>query len=580
MPIVNDAAMAVNVNVGVMGHVDSGKTSLVGALSTCLSTCALDKHPQSKARGITLDLGFSSFTWKTKAGGDVRFTLVDCPGHASLIRTIIGATQIIDLYLLVVDATKGIQTQTAECLVLAEVSPCDAMVVVLNKIDQVDEKRRDKVEKVVRKVLAGTKFKGCDIVPASAKPGEPVGIEQVAEKLVDIVPERVMAERSGTTKDGNGGGGGIASEARDEVAGPPPLIYAVDHCFAIKGQGTVLTGTVLQGSLRVNQMVAIPRLGLSRKVKTMQVFKQPVEVATKGSRVAVCTTQIDPKLIERDYLSQADLPRDQQVVATFDMCVGTVSRIAFFKENVSSGSKIHLTLGYTTVLAEAHFFLPERKNGERGGHEGNEEAFDLARDYAHLGELEALGRAGEAEDGQVYAVLVFDKAVTCPVGTAYIASRLDLDVHTKQCRLAFHGTLLRIHPFDGCHQSQGGAQAGAGGDSRRDWLRAIRIGKLKSRAGKVERIDKSDPAVCIVSGFFTKDSDISKFLGQEVYYAGPLVSELSEGGNGNGGSGGRMRGTLESSFGKSGKVKVRFEASAAHLLGGEVTIAFKKYLFR
>ena len=154
-----------NVNVGVMGHVDSGKTSLVAALSTRLSTCALDKHPQSKQRGITLDLGFSSFTIDKKlldlglgeeerqeapvtdkvedeAGGNegkLQFTLVDCPGHSSLIRTIIGATQIIDVFLLVVDVTKGIQTQTAECLVLAQVSPCTCMLVVLNKIDLIPE---------------------------------------------------------------------------------------------------------------------------------------------------------------------------------------------------------------------------------------------------------------------------------------------------------------------------------------------------------------------------------------------------------------------------------------------------------
>lgn len=146
-----------NINIGVLGHVDSGKTSLgklqrvahqgtkvcssmcldanlrplevlliapdsrdqycaVAALSTKLSTAALDKHPQSKERGITLDLGFSSFTVPMPARlsaalpcRELQFTLVDCPGHASLIRTIIGGAQIIDMMLLVIDVTKGIQ---------------------------------------------------------------------------------------------------------------------------------------------------------------------------------------------------------------------------------------------------------------------------------------------------------------------------------------------------------------------------------------------------------------------------------------------------------------------------------------
>lgn len=97
------------------------------------STAAFDKNPQSQARGITLDLGFSSFAvpipdrLRVPGKDTLQFTLVDCPGHASLIRTIIGGAQIIDLMLLVIDATKGIQTQTAECIVIGEVT-CDHLV--------------------------------------------------------------------------------------------------------------------------------------------------------------------------------------------------------------------------------------------------------------------------------------------------------------------------------------------------------------------------------------------------------------------------------------------------------------------
>jgi selenocysteine-specific elongation factor len=112
-----------------LGHVDSGKTSLVKALSTSLSTAALDKNPQSQQRGITLDLGFSAFTlpMPSHLPSDtynlIQFTLVDCPGHASLIRTIIGGAQIIDMMLLVVDANKGIQTQTAEVSLIYLICP-------------------------------------------------------------------------------------------------------------------------------------------------------------------------------------------------------------------------------------------------------------------------------------------------------------------------------------------------------------------------------------------------------------------------------------------------------------------------
>ena len=145
-----------NFNIGVLGHIDSGKTALAKALSSTASTASFDKNPQSKERGITLDLGFSSFRvpmpehLKKYPYEVLQFTLVDCPGHASLIRTIIGGAQIIDMMMLVVDVTKGVQTQTAECLVIGEIL-CEKMVVVLNKIDLLkEEKRNALIEKVTR----------------------------------------------------------------------------------------------------------------------------------------------------------------------------------------------------------------------------------------------------------------------------------------------------------------------------------------------------------------------------------------------------------------------------------------------
>lgn len=106
-----------SVNVGVMGHVDAGKTSLLRSLfrtfGGVVSTAGLDKHPQSRERGITIDMGFSSLDLDLINGTSVRICFVDCPGHASMIKTVIGAAQIVDLSLLVIDATKGIQTQTA-----------------------------------------------------------------------------------------------------------------------------------------------------------------------------------------------------------------------------------------------------------------------------------------------------------------------------------------------------------------------------------------------------------------------------------------------------------------------------------
>lgn len=105
-----------NINIGVLGHIDSGKTSLCKALSTVASTASFDKNPQSKERGITLDLGFSAFiievpkwfrekhTASVEAYDHLQFTLVDCPGHASLMKTIIGGASIIDFMMLIIDS--------------------------------------------------------------------------------------------------------------------------------------------------------------------------------------------------------------------------------------------------------------------------------------------------------------------------------------------------------------------------------------------------------------------------------------------------------------------------------------------
>ncbi|MEW5314412.1 MAG: hypothetical protein WDW38_005913 [Sanguina aurantia] len=388
------ASGILNINVGVLGHVDSGKTSLVAALSTTLSTAALDKNPQSKERGITLDLGFSSFTVPMPehllathgAYSQLQFTLVDCPGHASLIRTIIGGVQIIDMVILVVDVNKGLQTQTAECLVVAEIAT-SRMLVVLNKVDMLPEEGRAKaIKKAIRRLATTfdmTKFAGLPMVPVAAKPGArdgapSTGVDDVRAHLLALVPS---VPRSATG----------------------PFLFAVDHCFPIKGQGTVLTGTVLQGMVAVNQSVELPALRLSRAVRSMQMFRRPTQRAAAGDRVGICLTQLDAALVERGLLAAPG------TVPTFSMAVAAVEKIRFYSGKVCSKARFHISVGHATVMAQLHFFgLPEGQGvpqeqamqqmvdsmegmslGSSGG--ASPLSFDLGgREYLHQDELYGL----------------------------------------------------------------------------------------------------------------------------------------------------------------------------------------------
>ena len=185
---------ALNINVGVLGHVDSGKTSLTRALATMFSTASLDKHPESKLRGITLDLGFSAFrvpipehlraelsdNGGAESGIDcLQYTLIDCPGHASLIRTIIGGAQIMDMMILVIDVIRGIQTQTAECLVIGSIT-CETAIIVLNKIDLIPEAEREarvaQTKRNIRKAVSKTKFADAPMIAISASIGGAAGV--------------------------------------------------------------------------------------------------------------------------------------------------------------------------------------------------------------------------------------------------------------------------------------------------------------------------------------------------------------------------------------------------------------------
>ncbi|XP_062977684.1 selenocysteine-specific elongation factor [Elgaria multicarinata webbii] len=510
------APCRLNVNVGVLGHIDSGKTALARALSTIGSTAAFDRAPQSRARGITLDLGFSCLCTELPphlgpGPGQLQLTLVDCPGHASLIRTIIGGAQIIDLMMLVIDVTKGMQTQTAECLVIGQIA-CQKMIVVLNKIDLLPEGKRqaaiEKMTKKMQKTLENTKFHGCPVVSVAAKPGGPEAPETVIPLGVSELIEVLKSEAYLPTRDPSG-----------------PLLMAVDHCFSIKGQGTVMTGTILSGSVSIGDNVEIPALKVTKKVKSMQMFHTPVTCAIQGDRVGICVTQFDPKLLERGLVCT---PESLQ---TIHAAIISLKKISYFRGSLQTKAKFHITVGHETVMGRVMFFSPAPDDFSK---EPLENDFDFGKEYLyqeeHLSKDSKPSEENKENDQagerllpkQQWALLEFEKPVTCPKLCLVIGSKLDTDIHANTCRLAFHGVLL---------------QGMEDKNYTETCLPRLKVYKLKHKEGQVERF--CDDYSVIGRSLFKKETNIQIFVGLKV--------KLSTG----------EEGIIEGGFGQSGKFKIR-----------------------
>eukprot|EP01122_Echinamoeba_exundans_P001848 TRINITY_DN11830_c0_g1_i1.p1 TRINITY_DN11830_c0_g1~~TRINITY_DN11830_c0_g1_i1.p1 ORF type:complete len:530 (-),score=72.67 TRINITY_DN11830_c0_g1_i1:23-1612(-) len=486
----------VAINIGVLGHVDSGKTSACAALSDVLSTAALDKNPQSKQRGITLDLQFSAITLHDQdTNTKLVFTMVDCPGHASLIRTIIGGSSIIDIVFMVIDATKGIQTQTAEGFVLAEMTT-DTVVILLNKVDLLPvESRAASIERIssrLRKALEKTRIAAkLQIIPFAARPGGGVGVGTNENAIgVDQVKSWLLrsAPRPNRTKI------------------DAPFLFAVDHCFSIKGKGTVATGTVLRGRVETNSIVEIPHLHDKKKIKSIQMFKQPAESAQQGDRVGLLIPGLEPSAMERGLICAPDS------VSFKSRALGSFNFVPYFKFGIKTGSKFHVTIAHATVLCTITLLCPTPLNEHT-----------ILPQFVHT--------SSEPQVGEIRVLLEFEQPTLIPTDSVFVASKLDTDVHANSCRLAFYGTILRFL------------------DSDAD-LASLKAFKTKTKVGDLERV--IDNSHAIGRNLFKKETDMNIFTNMRVQVTvtqpsedstDPVVVKSTEA-------------YIEGAFGKSGKFKL------------------------
>lgn len=206
---------------------------------------------------------------------------------------------------------------------------------------------------------------------------------------------------------------------------------------------------------------------VTKKIKSVQMFRKPVGGAKQGDRVGVCVTQFDPKLLERGVICTPGSLR------TLHAAIVSVRKISYFKGSLATRAKFHITLGHDTLMAKVTFFgLPPPEAGAPPLPEPRplDAPFTLERDYIYQ---EEYGGAGGGVEAEQWALLEFERPVTCPSLCLVIGSKLDADLHANACRLAFHGRLLL------------GFQDRSYGETE---LPRLRIYKTKQREGQVERV--------------------------------------------------------------------------------------------
>jgi elongation factor Tu len=278
-----------NVNIGTIGHVDHGKTSLTAAITLVLSKQGkakfkkydeIDAAPEEKARGITINTAHVEYETDAR-----HYSHVDCPGHADYIKNMITGAAQMDGAILVISASDGPMPQTREHILLARQVGVPYVVVFLNKCDMVDDSELlDLVELEARELLSKYQFPG-DKVPF---------VRGSALKALegDLEQEKVIMELMKAVDDY------IPTPVRDI---DKPFLLAVEDVFSITGRGTVATGRIERGQIKVGEEVEIVGLQETRKtvVTGVEMYQKTLDSGIAGDNVGVLLRGIDKTMIER-----------------------------------------------------------------------------------------------------------------------------------------------------------------------------------------------------------------------------------------------------------------------------------------
>jgi elongation factor Tu len=279
-----------HVNVGTIGHIDHGKTTLTAAITKVLaknnpkiqfrSFDSIDNAPEEKARGITIATAHVEYETKNR-----HYAHVDCPGHADYIKNMITGAAQMDGAILVVAATDGPMPQTREHILLARQVGVPAMVVFMNKVDAVDDAELlDLVELEVRELLTFYEFPGEEIPIIRGSALGALNGEAQWEKTIDELMEAVDSY--------------IPQPAREV---DKPFLMPVEDIFSISGRGTVATGRIERGQVKVGEEVEIVGIKPTRKtvVTGVEMFKKLLDSGMAGDNVGLLLRGVERREIER-----------------------------------------------------------------------------------------------------------------------------------------------------------------------------------------------------------------------------------------------------------------------------------------
>ncbi len=278
-----------HVNIGTIGHVDHGKTTLTAAITTVLakqglaevkSFDAIDNAPEEKERGITINTAHVEYETKNR-----HYAHVDCPGHADYVKNMVTGAAQMDGAILVVASTDGPMPQTREHILLARQVNVPKILVFMNKVDLVDdEEMLDLVEMEIRDLLAFYKFdEDCPVIRGSALGalnGEPVWEDKVME-LMNAVDEYIPLPERLVDK---------------------PFLMPIEDIFSITGRGTVVTGRIEAGTIHVNDPVEL--VGFSEERRTsvvtgVEMFRKLLPQGEAGDNVGLLLRGVDKKEVKR-----------------------------------------------------------------------------------------------------------------------------------------------------------------------------------------------------------------------------------------------------------------------------------------